>query len=53
MARTWEIPRADQDALALKSHELAHRAWSEGFYADLVVPFLGLATDNNAAAADW
>ena len=50
MARTWEIPRADQDALALKSHELAHRAWSEGFYADLVVPFLGLANDNNVRA---
>jgi acetyl-CoA C-acetyltransferase len=47
MARTWEIPRADQDALALKSHELAHRAWSEGFYADLVVPYAGLAADNN------
>lgn len=50
MARSWEIPRADQDALALKSHELAHRAWSEGFYADLVVPYLGLATDNNVRA---
>jgi acetyl-CoA C-acetyltransferase len=50
MARTWEIPRADQDALALRSHELAHRAWSEGFYADLVVPFEGLATDNNVRA---
>jgi acetyl-CoA C-acetyltransferase len=50
MARTWEIPRADQDALALRSHELAHRAWSEGFYADLVVPYLGLAADNNVRA---
>jgi acetyl-CoA C-acetyltransferase len=50
MARTWEIGRADQDALALRSHELAHRAWSEGFYADLVVPFEGLATDNNVRA---
>jgi len=50
MARTWEIPRAEQDALALRSHELAHRAWSEGFYGDLVVPYLGLATDNNVRA---
>ncbi|HEU4517253.1 MAG TPA: acetyl-CoA C-acetyltransferase [Steroidobacteraceae bacterium] len=50
MARTWEIPRGEQDALALRSHELAHRAWSEGFYGDLVVPFLGLATDNNVRA---
>jgi acetyl-CoA C-acetyltransferase len=50
MARAWEISRADQDALALRSHELAHRAWSEGFYADLVVPYLGLAADNNVRA---
>jgi acetyl-CoA C-acetyltransferase len=50
MARTWDIARADQDALALRSHQLAHRAWNEGFYADLVVPFLGLATDNNVRA---
>jgi len=50
MARTWEISRADQDALALRSHELAHRAWSEGFFSDLVVPYLGLATDNNVRA---
>jgi acetyl-CoA C-acetyltransferase len=50
MARTWEILRADQDALALKSHQQAHRAWSEGFYADLVVPFEGLTTDNNVRA---
>ena len=50
MARTWEISRADQDALALRSHELAHKAWTEGFYADLVVPYLGLATDNNVRA---
>ncbi len=50
MARSWEIARADQDALALKSHELAHRAWAEGFYADLVVPYLGLENDNNVRA---
>jgi len=50
MARTWEIPRADQDALALTSHERASRAWTEGFYADLVVPYLGLTADNNVRA---
>jgi len=50
MARTWEIPRADQDALALTSHERASRAWKEGFYADLVVPYLGLNADNNVRA---
>jgi len=50
MARTWEIPRADQDALALTSHERAQRAWNEGFFADLVVPYLGLTADNNVRA---
>jgi acetyl-CoA C-acetyltransferase len=50
MARTWDIARADQDALALQSHQLAHRAWEDGFYADLVVPYLGLSADNNVRA---
>ena len=50
MARTWQIPRADQDALALASHQHASRAWAEGFMADLVVPYLGLKTDNNVRA---
>jgi acetyl-CoA C-acetyltransferase len=47
MAREWQIARADQDALALASHQGASKAWAEGFFADLVVPHLGLATDNN------
>jgi acetyl-CoA C-acetyltransferase len=47
MARAWEIPRADQDALALASHLNASKAWAEGFMSDLVVPYLGLAADNN------
>ncbi len=47
MAREWQIPRADQDALAFASHRNASKAWAEGFMADLVVPYLGLAVDNN------
>ncbi|MGY2876386.1 acetyl-CoA acyltransferase [Marmoricola sp. URHA0025 HA25] len=31
------ISRERQDAFAAKSHHLAHRAWEEGFYDDLVV----------------
>jgi acetyl-CoA C-acetyltransferase len=50
MARSWEISRADQDALALASHQNASRAWADGFMSDLVVPYLGLATDNNVRA---
>lgn len=47
MARRWEIPREEQDRLACESHRRAAAAWSEGFYSDLVTPFLGLETDNN------
>ncbi|WP_129641862.1 acetyl-CoA C-acetyltransferase [Peristeroidobacter agariperforans] len=47
MAHTWQIPRVDQDQLALESHRKAGAAWDEGFYDDLVVPFRGLKQDNN------
>jgi acetyl-CoA C-acetyltransferase len=47
MAKEWTIGRAEQDELAFQSHIKAARAWREGFYTDLVVPFRGLATDNN------
>jgi len=47
MARAWQITREAQDELALASHQRASQAWSAGFFADLVVPYLGLATDNN------
>ena len=47
MAKEWQIGRREQDELAYQSHVKAARAWGEGFYADLVVPFAGLASDNN------
>jgi acetyl-CoA C-acetyltransferase len=50
MAKRWQIPRADQDQLACDSHVKAAAAWREGFYDDLVVPYLGLKTDNNVRA---
>jgi acetyl-CoA C-acetyltransferase len=50
MAKEWHIARADQDALAYQSHTKAAAAWRDGFYADWVVPFAGLATDNNVRA---
>jgi acetyl-CoA C-acetyltransferase len=46
-AKRWGIGRADQDALALASHRNAERAWSEGFYDDLVTSFAGVRKDNN------
>jgi acetyl-CoA C-acetyltransferase len=47
MVKTWNISRADQDRLAFDSHVKAAAAWREGFYDDLVVPFLDLTNDNN------
>jgi len=47
MAKRWQISRQAQDELAYESHMKAAAAWREGFYSDLVVPFLGLEMDNN------
>jgi len=47
MVKEWKVPRAAQDELALVSHQRAAAAWAEGFFADLVSPFGGLAFDNN------
>ena len=50
MAKQWQVTRAEQDQLAYDSHLKAASAWREGFYDDLVVPYLGLKTDNNVRA---
>jgi acetyl-CoA C-acetyltransferase len=50
MAKTWNISRAAQDQLAFESHQKAAAAWREGFFADLVVPYQGLTSDNNVRA---
>ena len=50
MAKRWQITRAEQDQLAFDSHIKAAAAWREGFYDELVVPFLGLKSDNNVRA---
>jgi acetyl-CoA C-acetyltransferase len=47
MVKTWGISRADQDQLALESHQKAAAAYAAGFYADLVRGYLGLIEDNN------
>ena len=49
-AKQWGITRADQDQLAMESHHKAAKAWAEGFYQDLVVPFSGATSDNNIRA---
>lgn len=50
MAKEWKIGRKEQDEFALASHTKAAAAWKAGFYKDMVVPFAGLATDNNVRA---
>lgn len=50
MAREWGITREEQDALALKSHHNAAKAYDEGFHDDLIVPFAGVLKDNNVRA---
>ncbi len=47
MAKTWQVTRQEQDELALQSHLKAAAAYDAGFYEDLVIPYRGLASDNN------
>ncbi|MFX2256354.1 acetyl-CoA C-acetyltransferase [Acinetobacter variabilis] len=43
----WGISREVQDELAASSHQKMAAAYEEGFFDDLVTPFLGLERDNN------
>src|ERR1700682_4926812 len=45
MARQWHIARADQDRIALQSHQRAVKAMASGFFDDLVVALEGVAKD--------
>ena len=46
MAKAWQIPRAEQDGIALRSHERAIAAWNDGRLAAEVAPLDGLEQDN-------
>jgi acetyl-CoA C-acetyltransferase len=46
MVKEWKISREDQDKLALLSHQNAAKAYSEGFYTDLISPVHGISRDN-------
>ncbi|MGQ0585750.1 MAG: acetyl-CoA C-acetyltransferase [Gammaproteobacteria bacterium] len=50
MVKEWQIARNDQDQLAYLSHKNAAKAYDEGFYQDLVVPYSGAQRDNNLRA---
>lgn len=45
MAKAWRIPRAEQDRIALRSHQNAVKAMAGGFFDDLVVPVDGMSRD--------
>ena len=47
MAQAWRIGRAEQDELALLSHQALAAAYTEGWQDDLLTPFLSLTRDNN------
>jgi acetyl-CoA C-acetyltransferase len=50
MVKEWKITREAQDQLAYESHTKAAKAYDEGFFDDLVVPFNGVERDNNLRA---
>jgi acetyl-CoA C-acetyltransferase len=46
-AEQWDIGREEQDEVAAASHQRMAKAWEDGFFDDLVTPYLGLERDNN------
>lgn len=45
MVKEWNISREEQDAFALTSHHKAAKAHEDGFFHDLVTPYLGQMRD--------
>jgi len=45
MAKEWHIARADQDRIALQSHQRAVAAMARGFFDDLVIQVEGVSRD--------
>ena len=46
-AREMGISRQQQDEFAASSHQKLAAAYDEGFFDDLITPYLGLSRDNN------
>jgi acetyl-CoA acyltransferase len=49
IAAQWQVPRAELDGLALRSHQLAHQATEEGRFDREIVP---ISVDGAAVTAD-
>jgi len=45
MAKEWKIARADEDRIALQSHQRSVKAMAAGFFDDLVIAVDGMAKD--------
>ncbi|HNP18466.1 MAG TPA: acetyl-CoA C-acetyltransferase [Fulvivirga sp.] len=45
-AKYYNIAREDQDNFALQSHLKMAKAYDEGFFDDMITPYLGLEVDN-------
>ncbi|MCW6526736.1 acetyl-CoA C-acyltransferase FadI [Yersinia ruckeri] len=57
MAKTYGISREDQDALAMRSHQLAAAAWQQGYLQDEVMtayipPYRAAMTEDNNIRQD-
>ena len=50
MAQEFHVSRAEQDQLALESHQKAAAAYASGYMDDLIVPCAGVYRDNNLRA---
>jgi acetyl-CoA C-acetyltransferase len=46
-ALEWQIPRDEQDELAVRSHHNLAASYDKGFQDDLITPFRGLERDQN------
>ncbi len=46
-ALEWQIPRDEQDELAVRSHKNLAASYDKGFQDDLMTPFRGLERDQN------
>jgi len=46
-AQYYGISREEQDAFALSSHQKMSKAYDDGFFDDMLTPYLGLTRDNN------
>jgi len=46
-AKHYGISREEQDNFALLSHQKMTKAYDEGFFKDMLSPYLGLSRDNN------